>query len=491
MKGDTMRVLVVDDEEKMQALLRKALEQDEHHVDTAGSLAAAKRMVAAQPYDLVITDLKMEEEQAGLELIDTVRASCARAEIVLITGFATIEVGRKALERGAYHYLIKPVKLTDVRAIAREIASKVNGVEPPRLAPAERLVFDNIVVGKNPRMQKVYELLPRIVEGTSTVLIRGESGTGKEVIARAIHEHSPRASGPFIDVNCAALVDTLLEAELFGIEKRVATGVDAREGKLELASGGTLFLDEVGDMSTSVQAKVLRVLQERHFVRVGGSRQIDVDVRIIAATNIDLEQAVHDRRFREDLFYRLSVITVEIPPLRERQEDIPLFVSHVLERIGPIARRPIRGVTREALALLKRYPWPGNIRELENTLEHAAVMARGETLGIEDLPERIVSWAPREDRRTDPAHFALPPDGIVLEDVERDFILQALERTGWKKTAAARLLGLTRRALGYRIEKFGLSPSPGSEAEAALDGDRDDDEEDPETHRKEEENAGR
>ena len=486
-----MRVLVVDDEEKMQALLRKALEQDDHEVDTAGSLAAAKQMIVAQPYDLVITDLKMEEEQAGLELIDTVRVSCAGAEVVLITGFATIEVGRKALERGAYHYLIKPVKLTDVRAIAREIASKVNGVEPPRLAPADRLVFDNIVVGKNPRMQKVYELLPRIVEGTSTVLIRGESGTGKEVIARAVHEHSPRAAGPFIDVNCAALVDTLLEAELFGIEKRVATGVDAREGKLEQANGGTLFLDEVGDMSMSVQSKVLRVLQERHFVRVGGSKQIDVDVRVIAATNVDLEQAVRERRFREDLFYRLSVIAVEIPPLRERQEDIPLFVSHVLERIGPIARRPIRGITREALALLKRYQWPGNIRELENTLEHAAVMTRGDTLGIEDLPERIVSWAPREDRRADHARFALPPDGIVLEDVEREFILQALERTGWKKTAAARLLGLTRRALGYRIEKFGLSPSPGSEEAAALEGDREDDEEDSDARRKEEGNASR
>jgi two-component system NtrC family response regulator len=200
---------------------------------------------------------------------------------------------------------------------------------------------------------------------------------------------------------------------------------------------------------------------------------------------------VRERRFREDLFYRLSVITVEIPPLRERQEDIPLFVAHVLERIGPIARRPIRGVTREALALLKRYSWPGNIRELENTLEHAAVMARGETLGIEDLPERIVSWAPREDRRGESARFALPPDGIVLEDAERDFIVQALERTGWKKTAAARLLGLTRRALGYRIEKFGLSPSPGSAEEAALEGDRDEDDEDPESRRKEEENAGR
>jgi len=323
-------------------------------------------------------------------------------------------------------------------------------------------------VGKNPKMQRVYELLPRIVEGTSTVLVRGESGTGKEVIARAIHEHSPRRDKPFVDVNCAALVDTLLESELFGIERRVATGVDAREGKLELANGGTLFLDEVGDMSPSVQAKVLRVLQERQFVRVGGSRRIDVDVRVIAATNVDLEAAVRERRFREDLYYRLSVVAVEIPPLRERQDDVPLFVSHVLERLNAAARRPIRGVTKEALAILSRYDWPGNIRELENTLEHAAVLARGDTIGVEDLPERIRAHARKPGGgAAAPDRFVLGERGIVLEDVERDFIVQALERTGWRKTAAARLLGLTRRALGYRIEKFGLVPP----AEAGADDD--------------------
>jgi len=466
MKDGVMRVLVVDDEEKMQILLQRALENDGHVVERAGSFTEAEAKFTAQTYDLIFTDLRMERERAGLDLLRRVRELRAPTEVVLFTGHATIEDGRRALDLGAYHYLIRPIKLPDVRAIAREIAAKLAGTIPPDLAPAERFVFDKIVVGKNPKMQRVYELLPRIVEGTATVLVRGESGTGKEVIARAIHEHSARREKPFIDVNCAALVDTLLESELFGIERRVATGVDAREGKLELANGGTLFLDEVGDMSLSVQAKVLRVLQERQFVRVGGNRRIDVDVRVIAATNIDLEAAVRERRFREDLYYRLSVVAVEIPPLRERREDVPLFVSHVLERLNAGARRPIRGVTKDAMEILSRYDWPGNIRELENTLEHAAVVARGDTIGVEELPDRIVSQSRSAAAHTAlPERFALPATGIVLEEVERDFIQQALERTGWRKTAAARLLGLTRRALGYRIEKFGLEPP----AEAAAD----------------------
>ncbi len=463
-----MRILIVEDEDKMRDLLRKTLEQDGHDVDAAARLSEARARIAKAAYDLVITDLKLERDLAGLELLREIKAARPATHVVLITAFATIELGAEAIRLGAYHYLIKPVKLAEIRSIANTLA----GRGPARVvtvggAGDERLVFDDIVVGKNPKMQKVYELIPRIVEGTTTVLIRGESGTGKEVIARAVHDHGPRRDKPFVDVNCAALVDTLLEAELFGIEKRVATGVDAREGKLEQASGGTLFLDEIGDMSLLVQAKVLRVLQEKRIVRVGGRDKIEVDVRIIAATNADLEKAVRERRFREDLYYRLSVVTVEIPPLRERPEDLPAFVAYFLERLNETARRPIRGVTEEVMDLFRRYTWPGNIRELENTLERAALFAKGDSIGIEDLPERL---AAKPEAR---GEFALPPDGIVLEDVERDLIVQALERTGWKKSAAARLLGLTRRALGYRVEKFGLA-APGAAAGA---GDADDEEE--------------
>jgi DNA-binding NtrC family response regulator len=468
-RGETdMRILIVEDEDKMRDLLRKTLEQDGHDVDTAARLSEARGRVAKTGYDLVITDLKLERDMAGLELLKEIKESRPETHVVLITAFATIELGAEAIRLGAYHYLIKPVKLAEIRSIASALSGKGPGRVVPVAAADERLVFDDIVVGKNPKMQKVYELIPRIVEGTTTVLIRGESGTGKEVIARAVHDHGPRRGKPFVDVNCAALVDTLLEAELFGIEKRVATGVDAREGKLEQASGGTLFLDEIGDMSLVVQSKVLRVLQEKRIVRVGGRDKIDVDVRIIAATNADLEKAVRERRFREDLYYRLSVVTVEIPPLRERPEDLPAFVAYFIERLNKTARRRIRGVTEEVMDLFRRYSWPGNIRELENTLERAALFVKGDSIGIEDLPERLV--AQPQSRGS----FALPSEGIVLEDVERDLIVQALERTGWKKAAAARLLGLTRRALGYRVEKFGLA-APGS---AAGDADEPDDEED-------------
>ena len=460
-----MRILIVEDEDKMRELLRKTLVQDGHAVDTASRLAEARGRVAKAAYDLVITDLKLERDRAGLELLREIKEARPETHVVLITAFATIELGAEAIRLGAYHYLIKPVKLAEIRSIASALSGKGPGrVVPVGAAGAERLVFDDIVVGKNPKMQKVYELIPRIVEGTTTVLIRGESGTGKEVIARAVHDHGPRRDKPFVDVNCAALVDTLLEAELFDIEKRVATGVDAREGKLEQASGGTLFLDEIGDMSLAVQSKVLRVLQEKRVVRVGGRDKIDVDVRIIAATNADLEKAVRERRFREDLYYRLSVVTVEIPPLRDRPEDLPAFVAYFLERLNETARRPIRGVAEEVMDLFRGYSWPGNIRELENTLERAALFAKGDTIGIEDLPERLL--AKPETRGA----FALPPEGIVLEDVERGLIVQALERTGWKKTAAARLLGLTRRALGYRVEKFGLAaPGAGSAEDDAAE----------------------
>jgi DNA-binding NtrC family response regulator len=455
-----MRILVVDDEQKMRALLSGALESDGHAVDAVGSLAEATARLERGAYDLIVSDLKMEHDMAGLALLKEAKARRPETHFVLITGFATIEVGAEALKLGAYHYLIKPVKLAEIRAIARTLSTQNAGrVAEVEAASTERLVFDDIVVGRNPRMQKIYELLPRIVDGTATVLIRGESGTGKEVIARAIHDHSPRRAQPFVDVNCAALVDTLLESELFGIEKRVATGVDGREGKFEQARGGTLLLDEIGDMSLAVQAKVLRVLQEKRIVRVGGRERIDVDARIIAATNVDLEAAVRERRFREDLYYRLSVVTIEIPPLRERQEDLAAFVAYFLERWNAAARRPIRGVSSDVLDAFRRYAWPGNIRELENTLERAALVARGDAIGIDDLPERLVA------RPTEPARFALPPDGIVLEEVERDFIVQALTQTGWRKTAAARLLGLTRRALGYRIEKFGLAPPDAAAAE--------------------------
>jgi DNA-binding NtrC family response regulator len=449
-----MRILVADDEARMQALIAHALEKDGHEIQTAGSLRSALEKLEGDDFDVVVTDLKMETAESGMDLLRRVKEKSPRTEVILITGYATIEVGARAIELGAHDYLIKPIKIAELRERIEAIGRrKKNGNAAAAPAgPEHPLVFDGIVVGSNPKMQKVYEMLPRVVASPSTILIRGESGTGKEVIARAIHRAGPRKNGPFVEVNCAALVDTLLESELFGIEKRVATGVDSREGKFEMAGGGTLFLDEVGDMSLATQAKVLRAMQSRRIERVGGREPVDVDVRIIAATNAPLEEAVAAGRFREDLFYRLNVITIEIPPLRERREDIPHFVGHFLARFNASLGRSISGVDPEAMVALQGYPWPGNVRELENTIERAFHMSRDAVIRIEDLPERIAGPSGGEEGSL----FRLPDAGVIMEEVERDLIVQALRRTDGNRTRAAKLLGLTRRILGYRMEKYGI-----------------------------------
>jgi len=448
-----MRILVVDDEPKMRDLIARALEKDGHAVERTGSLRDTDARLRETSFDLVITDLKMETDEAGLSVLRHVKEKSPDADVILVTGYATIETGARAIRGGAYDYLIKPIKIADLRERVRVIAKRraERGAEKgPAPRPERPLVFDDIVVGENAKMQRVYELLPRVVCTHSTILIRGESGTGKEVIARTIHRASPRKAGPFVEVNCAALVDTLLESELFGIEKRVATGVDRREGKFEQANGGTLFLDEIGDMSLATQAKVLRAMQNRRIERVGGREMIEVDVRIVAATNADLDRAVREGRFREDLFYRLNVVTIEIPPLRERREDIPHFVDHFLARFNASFERAIKGVDPEAMRALRSYEWPGNVRELENTIERAFLMSRDSIIRLEDLPEKIAGGGESASE----ALFQLPEEGIDLEAVERDLIGQALRRTGGNRTRAAKLLGVTRRILGYRMEKY-------------------------------------
>lgn len=447
-----MDILIIDDEPKMRSLISQALEKDAHRTESAGSLREAIGILDKVSFDVVISDLKMETDEAGLEILERVKEKSPETEVILITGYATIEVGARAIRGGAYDYLIKPVKIADLRDRIAKIEKKKNPVTDHARAeePEQALVFDDIVVGTSPEMQRVYEMLPRIVRSNSTVLIRGESGTGKEVIARAIHRASPRKDGPFVEVNCAALVDTLLESELFGIEKNVATGVDRREGKFALAESGILFLDEIGDMSLATQAKVLRAMQSHKVERVGGKEAVQVDVRIVAATNVDLEKAVKENRFREDLFYRLNVVSVEIPPLRDRKEDIPHFVKHFIARFSCEFSRKIDGIDSEAMQALQAYSWPGNVRELENAIERAFLMSRDSLIRRESLHPKIAG----EEEGNDRYIFALPDSGIDLESVERDFIVQALEKTAGNRTRAAELLGLTRRILGYRMDKY-------------------------------------
>nr|MBC8365947.1 sigma-54-dependent Fis family transcriptional regulator [bacterium] len=366
----------------------------------------------------------------------------------------------RALDWGAVEYLAKPVRMTALAEKVRASLATDSAAKATATANDTAGTFGDMSVGGGPGMRRIYEMLPRVVASDSTVMILGESGTGKEVIARAVHEHGKRKNGPFVQVNCAALVDSLLEAELFGVVKGAATDVSERPGKFELAHGGTLLLDEIGDMAAATQSKVLRVLQERVLQRVGSNKDISVDVRIVAATHRDLEAMVAQNAFRQDLYYRLNVIRIELPPLRERLGDLELYTNFFLKRLSERTGRKVTNLTADALKVLQSHPWPGNVRELENVLERAMVLSSGSVLDFEDLPPLSAS-----QRSDGGLAYRLPEEGISLEVLEKDLIVQAMDRSGGNKSAAARLLGLTRRTLGYRLEKHGLGNAEDSEKE--------------------------
>lgn len=456
------RLLIADDEIRMRKLLAEALAAPGREVLTAKSAGEAWRIFQDGGADFVITDLRMESEDAGLKLLEKIHSASPETPSVLLTAFGTIDAGVRALSLGAVEYMVKPVRLKALRETvdARLAPSSAEPAAKP-FDNGTPFTFDDILIGMHPGMRRIHELLPRIVSSQSSVLILGESGTGKEVFAKAIHEHGPRSKKPFVRVNCAALVESLLESELFGIEKGVATEVSARPGKFELADGGSILLDEIGDMAAGTQAKVLRVLQEKEVERVGGRQPLPVDVRIIAATHRDLEEMVREGTFRQDLFFRLNVISLELPPLRERLGDLELYVSHFLKKLAERTGREINGISPDALGKLSAHSWPGNVRELENTLERAMVMASSDVIETGDLPDLTGKRKPGAGE-TD---FVLPEQGICLDLLEKDLIGQAMDRTGGNKSAAARLLGLTRRTLGYRLEKHGLGESPAGDNE--------------------------
>jgi len=454
------RILIVDDETRMLKLLEESLEGRGRKIVTASSGAEAWELFKKKPADLIITDLRMESEEAGLDLLAKVHKQSPDTPSILMTAFASIEAGVRALDLGAVEYLTKPVRMTALAEKVRAIFVSDSADESVAASIDSAYIFDDMIVGRHPGMRRIYEMLPRVVASDSTVMILGESGTGKEVIARAVHEHGKRKKGPFVQVNCAALVDSLLEAELFGVVKGAATDVSERPGKFELAHGGTLLLDEIGDMAAATQAKVLRVLQERVLQRVGSNKNIPVDVRIVAATHRDLEAMVAQNTFRQDLFYRLNVIRIELPPLRERLADLELYTNFFLKRLSERTGRKVTSLSAEAVKALQSHPWPGNVRELENVLERAMVLSSGSVLDLEDLPPLSAPF-----RSDNGLTYRLPEEGISLEVLEKDLIVQAMERSGGNKSAAARLLGLTRRTLGYRLEKHGLANAEDSDKE--------------------------
>lgn len=453
----TASILVVDDEPKLLELFQIALEKDGYQVVTAENGANAISIMKNSPaFDLIFTDLRMPGVD-GMELFRWIAKNNPETPVVIVTAYGTVDTAVESLKAGAYDYLIKPVKLDELRQVARRV------LEHHRVSEENRELKQTLrkqsapalgIVGNSASMQEVYHRIEKVAPSAATVLILGESGTGKELVARAIHEMSPRKEQPFVKAVCAALPEGLLESELFGHVKGAFTGAIAnRIGRFEAAHNGTIFLDEIGDIPLSIQIKLLRVLQERQFERVGDTETQTVDVRVIAATNRNLEAAIADKSFREDLYYRLNVVSVYLPPLRSRRDDIPSLVEHFLDTIAANQHLPRPKLAPETLKLLIGYPWPGNIRELENAIEHAMVMGNREVILPEDLPLPIQSGLPRSTGSLTPQTTA---GTLSLEDMEKQMLIEALNQTGHNQSRAAEVLGITRRTLGYRMKKYGI-----------------------------------
>ncbi len=444
-------ILVVDDEPEMRALLRDVLQERGHHVTLAENGREALKRLGEGDYGVVLSDLRMRGME-GIELLTEIKRGYPDTNVILMTAFGSVETAVEAMKEGAYDYLVKPVKTEElIRVTERAVREAALRREVNRLRREVHKEYSfHQILGKSKAMHEVFELIRRVADSPTNVLITGESGTGKELVAKAIHYNSDRREGPFVPINCAAIPETLLESELFGHMKGAFTDAKAdKRGLFEEAQKGTLLLDEISELPLMLQAKLLRVIQEREVRRVGSTRAAPVDVRIFAATNLMLTEEVKAKRFREDLFYRLNVIEIRLPPLRERKEDIPLLVEAFLRKCAEASHKEVRGMTESALAMLIDYPWPGNVRELENVIERAVTLARGEKIVPEDLPPAILGA--RGERRVidEAAERALP-----LQAIEREYILRILEKTGGNKYQAAQMLGIDRKTLYRKLAEM-------------------------------------
>ena len=449
----TTHLLVVDDDPITLDLLKEVLTQEGYEVTVAlgGEEAIVKGL--DHSFDIVITDVRMEDKD-GMEVLRTFRKQSPETTVIMITAFGSIETAIEAIREGAFDYISKPFKLEEVTFTVRRALEQRRLLQENKFYRQELLTkyqFKN-VIGQTPAMVQVYKTIAKVADTRSTVLIYGESGTGKELVARSIHYNSPRNRRPFIPVDCASLVESLLETELFGHVRGAFTGaVSAKKGLFEEAEGGTIFLDEASNISLSTQTKLLRFLQEHEIKRVGGPESIKVDVRIIAATNQQLESLVKEGRFREDLFYRLNVVTITMPPLRERKEDIPLLANHFLQTFSEEYKKSISHISPEALEILNHYSWPGNVRELENTIERAAVLSIHPIILPEDLPQKLLDSVPEKKLDDLRSKYPLISEKLMsLKEVEKNHILKVLQETKGNKKKAAEILGIDRTTL-YRI----------------------------------------
>jgi DNA-binding NtrC family response regulator len=444
-------VLVVEDEEKLRRTIELQLKAGGFEVEQAAT--AEEALKRSDRADLILTDLKLPGMD-GLELLATLRRQNLLTPVVVMTAFGTIEAAVEAMKAGAVDFLPKPFSLDHLTAVvnkALELRALRDENQKLREELEYRFQFDNLV-GRSASMREIFATVSRVAPTRATVLLCGESGVGKDLIARAIHQHSPRAGRPFVKINCTSIPENLMESELFGYEKGAFTGANtSKPGKFEQADTGTVFLDEIGDVPPAIQVKLLRVLQDREFERLGSNRTLHTDVRVLAATNVDLREALEHGAFREDLYYRLNVLPINIPPLRERKEDIPFLAEHFVRKLGKDLASPVTGISEGAIQKLMEYYWPGNVRELENVVERSIVLASGPVLEAGDIR---LDTTPRARPTAAGEHFV--PDGMTLDEYERSIIREALKRANGNKSQAARMLGLTRNALRYRLTQMGM-----------------------------------
>jgi two-component system response regulator PilR (NtrC family) len=453
------KILVVDDEQSIRDFLAIMLKKEGHEAVTAGSGADALRAVQNEIFDLVITDVKMPGTD-GIEVLKTIKDISPETVVIMITAFAAAETAVEAMKLGAYDYIVKPFKVDELKIIINNSLEKRHLRKENILLKREiqsKAGFENFI-GKSEPMQRLFSLIRQVADTASTVLITGESGTGKELVAKAIYNNSSRKGRPFVTVNCGALPETLLESELFGYMKGAFTGATSnKQGLFEAANGGTIFLDEISATTPGLQIKLLRVLQEREFMRLGGTAAVKVDVQVIAASNRNLLVEVSKGSFREDLYYRLNVIPIQLPPLRERKEDIPVLVEFFLKKFSKKdgSSMGVKEVARDAMKILIDYNWPGNVRELENTIERMIIMTSDKMISSVQLPDTIKSVRPRAEL----VPLEIPDEGVdlemLLENAEKTILRKALEKSGGVKTEAAKLLGLTFRSFRHRLQKYG------------------------------------
>jgi two-component system response regulator HydG len=453
-KGEPVKILVVDDDSSHRFMLKSMFKEWGWVVEEADDGTAAVAAVEAHSYDAILMDVRMAKMD-GMEALRRIHAFNPAIPVVIMTAYSSVDSAVEAIKIGAHDYLTKPLDFERLRLTMARALDHRQVVEEKQGAMSRKRDAINTagIIGSSPVMQELLEMISFVAPTEATVLITGESGTGKELIASALHQNSTRQNGPFVKVNCAALVETLLESELFGHEKGAFTGADRRrDGKFVQADHGTLFLDEIGETSPAMQVKLLRVLQEHELQRVGGQDVVEVDVRLLAATNRILEDEVKAGRFREDLYYRLNVVSLHVPPLRERREDIPLLAEHFLKIYGEKNNRRISGITPGCMDILLHYPWPGNVRELENAMERGVILLRGDYLDEESLPIPIKKWAQEESGDITAGMDGLPSS---LEEAEKLVILKTLDEVDGNKSEAARRLGITRKTLQSKLNKYG------------------------------------